>query len=80
VFFAGAVIVALAFSLWPNAHNASRLAGILLSLPWGLGVELVLDSIDPALAPVLSPPLMAICGFLNAFLIHTLANPGRSSS
>jgi hypothetical protein len=70
VIFAAAVIAVMSFSLWPSTHNGSELLGMLLSLPWGLVVILALDTINPELIMALGPPLMAMCGLLNAFLLY----------
>jgi hypothetical protein len=70
VIFAIAVIAVMSLSLWPDAHNGSGLIAVLLSLPWGLGVMLALDTINPDLPQVLGPPLVAMCGLLNAFLLY----------
>ena len=68
--FAIAVIAVMSLSLWPDAHNGSGLLAVLLSLPWGLGVILALDTIDPNLIKALGPPLIAMCGLLNAYLLY----------
>ena len=70
VIFATAVIAVMSLSLWPNSHNGSELLGMLLSLPWGLIVFLALDTINPELIMALGPPLIAMCGLLNAFLLY----------
>jgi hypothetical protein len=68
--FAIAVIAVMSLSLWPDAHNGSGLLAVLLSLPWGLAVILALDTINPDLIKALGPPLIAMCGLLNAFLLY----------
>ncbi len=70
VVFAVAVISVMSLALWPTGHNVSWLFAILLSLPWGLIVLLALDTIDPSLISALGPPLIAMCGLLNAFLLY----------
>ena len=70
IIFALAVIAVMSLSLWPESHNGSGLLAVLLSLPWGLGVILALDTIDPRLYVPLAPPLIAMCGLLNAFLLY----------
>jgi hypothetical protein len=60
----------MSVSMWPGAHNGVALIAVLLSLPWGLGAILLLDTINPDSIGALGPPLVAICGILNAFLIH----------
>ncbi len=77
VMFAVAVIAAMSLSLWPDGHNGSLLLALLLSLPWGLAAVLALDTWDPELIRVLAPPLVAMCGLLNAFLLY---NALRSKS
>ena len=76
--FAIAVIAVMSLSLWPDAHNGTGLLAVLLSLPWGLGVILTLDTIDPDLIHALGPPLIALCGLLNAYLLYNAlrARPG----
>ena len=70
VLFAIAVIGVMSLSLWPDSHNGSGLLAVLLSLPWGLGVILALDTINPELIHALGPPLIAMCGLLNAYLLY----------
>lgn len=77
--YAAAVFVVMSFSLWPDSYRGGSLLGMLLSLPWGLGVILMLDTIDPELVKSLGTPLVAMCGFLNAFLLYNLLRGAPSS-
>ena len=68
--YALGVLAAMSLSFWPDASGVSGLVAMLLSLPWGLGVILLLDTVDRAMVASLGPPLVAICGFLNAYLLY----------
>jgi hypothetical protein len=73
--YAAVVIAVMSLSFWPNTQNGSGLLAVLLSLPWGLGVVLALDTANPELIRALAPPLVAICGLLNAFLLYNALRP-----
>ena len=73
--YAAAVIALMSFSLFPDTHAGSELLAVLLSLPWGLAAVLLLDTIDAALINNLGPPLVAMCGLLNAYLLHNALRP-----
>lgn len=80
VIYAACVIGIMAMTIWPGANDSVGLAAVLLSLPWGLGVVLALDTINPDLIGTLGPPLVAMCGILNAFLLHnTFRSRGEQS-
>jgi hypothetical protein len=68
--YGAAVVALMSLSFWPESNGGGGLVAVLLSLPWGLGVLLALDTIDQSLLSILGPPLIAICGIINAFLLH----------
>jgi hypothetical protein len=74
----GVVVLALlSLSLWPQSYGVGRLLAVVFSLPWGLIAMFVLDIADQDLIVTLGPPLLALGGFLNAYLVYN-ALRGRS--
>jgi hypothetical protein len=62
-------------ALVPHSGHGSELLAVLLSLPWGLGVVLILDTVDADLITALGTPLVAMCGLLNAWLLYNALKP-----
>jgi hypothetical protein len=77
VLYAAVVLGLMTWSLFPDSYGVGRLLAVLVALPWSLMVMLPLDVIDPELIVTLAPPLYALCGFLNAYLLYN-ALRGRS--
>jgi hypothetical protein len=73
--YAAVVIALMTLAVFPNAPNGSGLLAVLLSLPWGLGVVLLLDTVDADLITALGPPLVAMCGLLNSYLLYNALRP-----
>lgn len=76
--YAAVVCAAMLLSLWPGARDAGELMAVLLSLPWGLGAYLALDTINRDMVAAIGAPLVAIFGLLNAFLLFNALRGRRS--